>query len=1006
MINDSCHIPHPLKREGTSQHERMPAALKDEFVQIDEQTVLDHLSQSALFASFIHYYNEQGLKEGNWQTFFDEVIRFTSVGPQLKFSTLQELEEKANLSPHLALLLSFLQLLQISRDNLNSLKAKHLQFFYKTVLGLQPTGAIADKVAVLFEPEKNAGSALVAKGTVLKGGKDKTGKELFYKTTEELIVNDAKVAEVKTVFVRKSSSGHVQGLYAANDAPTENVVAGNTLKSWKTFGSADEKHTATIGFAISSPLLNLKEGRRRISMHLPGVENLNRTSLIAEYTSVKGWETAVIDTRPGLDYTDDKTAKGFLLVKLDTGHPPLTPYNEKVHTANMQTIHPVVRIKITDGSETQFSQAYHLLKNITFSKIKLTVSVTGAKNLVLQNDLGTIDPVKPFQPFGPLPVKHKSTLYIGNPDIFNQYLKSFHVAINWKGVPGNLAKYYEDWKPLPSYLPADFLTQWNQFTQGHPPGKLFLLDFGKWELLTLNEGAHYRNVLKQNKAATTNTFKTISTAIESSYNYNRPAAYTTDARWGFAKIELRYDFGHRYYAKLLTERVLEKVNNAAATLPSQPYTPEFHSLHLDYVAEATIDVTTENEHRFFHLHPFGHAEVKTAFQSLLPLYEEEGTLLIGLSGITEPQVVSILFQLQNDTGNPDSPIGEANKISWYVLVENAWRKLDRLSDMQSDTTQGFTTTGLIKFILPADAFSEHSLLTNGLVWIKASVHVHSDAYPLLLRLETQAIEAEFDDRGNDPYHLQAPLPAGSISKAETKIPGIKSVSQPFASYEGYMAEQNIHFITRVSERLRHKSRAWNIWDYERMLLDEFPQVYKIKCISHASTTAEYSVGQTLIIVLPNPANLNFQDPLKPRVSKSTIEDMKAFIRQYTSPFVHINIANPNYEAIRVECDVKLKKEYNNEAFYRTQLKSEISAFIAPWTANSSLNVSFGSRLFKSAIINFIEERPYIDYVTNFEVFKQGIVESRCDETITASTESSILTSVEASLHIVNTNAVC
>ena len=37
---------------------------------------------------------------------------------------------------------------------------------------------------------------------------------------------------------------------------------------------------------------------------------------------------------------------------------------------------------------------------------------------------------------------------------------------------------------------------------------------------------------------------------------------------------------------------------------------------------------------------------------------------------------------------------------------------------------------------------------------------------------------------------------------------------------------------RISERLRHKGRAITRFDYERITLEQFPEIWKVKCINH------------------------------------------------------------------------------------------------------------------------------------------------------------------------------
>ncbi|MGL4632440.1 MAG: carboxypeptidase-like regulatory domain-containing protein, partial [Leadbetterella sp.] len=114
----------------------------------------------------------------------------------------------------------------------------------------------------------------------------------------------------------------------------------------------------------------------------------------------------------------------------------------------------------------------------------------------------------------------------------------------------------------------------------------------------------------------------------------------------------------------------------------------------------------------------------------------------------------------------------------------------------------------------------------------ASVDSGSHRIPYFIKIVAQAIPATFQDQSNSPEHYTAPLPANSITKMLTKPAEIKSLTQPFASYNGVPAEIGTEYYTRVSERLRHKNRAITVHDYEKLVLEYFPSIFKVKAITH------------------------------------------------------------------------------------------------------------------------------------------------------------------------------
>ncbi len=1011
---NGCKIPHPLKREGTFRFERFPVELEDAYVKIDERTILDLVRQTKGYAGLVRYYNELNIEESSWTAFFDELT-------EEKLSKMASRGPDQNVSPHLALLLAFLKIFGIAQENLNQVTKRHLDYYYKVILQLSQQPAIPDKVAVLFEPEKPAKQVKVEKGRVLLGGKDPSGKDLHYETVSELIVNQARPAEMKTIFLNRKNDGSMISLHASPNAFTDNIIRDNPAGtgSMYTFGNPVNPY-ASLGFAVASPILNLKEGKRRITLQITGASAIDRAGLIAEYTSEMGWtETALAGQVPsaGSDVKND-----YLVIRVNPGQPAFTPYKSAVHGGNFSTRHPVLRftIKNTGTSGPLFNNTCKALNGITASGIRVIVQVSGVKNIVLQGDSGPVDTTKPFHPFGAIPAKSKSTFYIGSPDIFNRYLQSFNLGINWKGLPGNIRKYYATWEDgLNKLFPGDPVSQkkyfdtaqFETFEPGHPPGKLSVLDNGQWKELSLNTPAGYASTLytdpyrildgKQGISKTHDFWQNVFSPkglpggnLVSEYSYEPVKGYTASARQGFARIELQYDFGHRAFPALFTLVATENATNKSGLrLPGFPYTPEFESLSIDYTATTTLGMSAEDESRFFHLLPFGCHEISDPRQPMIPGFEDEGQWLAGLSQVNQPEVVSVYFKLEENTGNVDKSPDDSNRLNWYYLAGNQWTRFTD-SEIVENTTNRFTRSGYIKFNIPAAAVSAHTILTDGLVWIKGAVAAGSDVYPNLVGIHTQAIEAVFTDQGNDLSFLGKALPAGTITKLKERITGIKKVTQPYDSYGGRLAEDSREFCTRVSERLRHKNRSWCIWDYERIVLQNFPSILKAKCISHSNPGFEYAPGEVLVVVLPYISNVAFTNLLQPRVSLSLLQEVAGFVKTGTSPFVKLQVANPVYECLEVRCQVTLKKAYGDITFYSNQLVTDLKGYLAPWSIDASTAPTFGGKIYKSQIIDFIEERDYTDYITAFDVYKHltdGTI-FKCDEEIAGSNEHVILTS--------------
>ncbi|HMF73248.1 MAG TPA: hypothetical protein VK616_17330, partial [Flavitalea sp.] len=222
---------------------------------------------------------------------------------------------------------------------------------------------------------------------------------------------------------------------------------------------------------------------------------------------------------------------------------------------------------------------------------------------------------------------------------------------------------------------------------------------------------------------------------------------------------------------------------------------------------------------------------------------------------------------------------------------------------------------------------------------------------------------------NDKLRLNEPLAAGSITKLTDADPSVKTVNQPYDSFAGREPEEEKHFYTRVSELLRHKGRAIQKWDYERITLENFPTIYKVKCINHSfaldakkfHNDFPVAPGYVLLAVIPDLNQLKAGNSFEPKAPVSLLDDIEDYVSSRTSPFVRLRAMNPRYERIQICLKVKLYKG-RDEVFYKEKLKEDILEFLAPWAIGEYSKLSFGQCINRSDLLRFIEGLDYVDYI--------------------------------------------
>ncbi|HEX8242568.1 MAG TPA: baseplate J/gp47 family protein, partial [Longimicrobium sp.] len=467
-------------------------------------------------------------------------------------------------------------------------------------------------------------------------------------------------------------------------------------------------------------------------------------------------------------------------------------------------------------------------------------------------------------------------------------------------------------------------------------------------------------------------------AFDSPSSPSSPAGAVPEATPGFVTLMLNRDFLHAEYRRQYVSAVIT-ANGKAPDLPAEPYTPAVQSISLSYTAHSrtvpvsstSLDDFSDPDVQFFQLGPFGprrehgyqHQQLGLAAAvDLLPALQHRGELLIGLSSLSAGDSVSLLFQAAEGSADPSLP---REPVSWAVLCDNHWKPLES-RDLVLDTTNGLLASGIVRVLVPAEATVANTFLPAGLLWLKASVASHVDAVSQLVEVAANAVEVEFQDPGAGPAHLGSALAARSITRVKSAPAALKSVAQPYASFGARAPEGDTAFRTRAAERLRHRGRCVTAWDYERAVLEAFPGIHRAKCVPHSRQGAWMAPGNVLMVVVPDLRNRNAVDPLRPRADADTLARIAAHLQARAGMGVRISVANPRYQPVRLHFAVRFRDgvEFNQG---RQRLNGDLVRALCPWAFDDRHDVAFGGAVYRSVLLNFVEERPYVDYVTDFRL---------------------------------------
>lgn len=598
---------------------------------------------------------------------------------------------------------------------------------------------------------------------------------------------------------------------------------------------------------------------------------------------------------------------------------------------------------ITLGTQGRlFGQS--LLAELPLAEARVRVAVRGLRDIVLHNNLGRLDPTKAFQPFGPLPTL-SSYLVVGAQEIAAKPLQRLSLQMEWGALPpdpGGFDRHYrgypEEQRRGPWTVALAILRDGGWHGGAPSPQPLFApLDGGDClpahQEIAFDPGA----VRKHSRA---------SDPVEWGAPWPRNGQY---------RLQLygpRGAFGHAAYPLVLAETVGANARARSARrqrpLPLPPYTPLIERLALDYEAESVIRLDAghhpsrrdavpdaPDHERLLHLHPFGierlHAASAGQRHGLMPAFEDDGNLYIGLSASEPGGTLTLLFQLSESAADARASNAPRGRVRWATLADDHWRPLPP-TRVLSDSTEGFLSSGIVTLDLPGDLTSDNDVMPAGLYWLRVSADAGFERFAALLGVQAHALRAR---------RLLAPgtaalalVPHGAITKPSASVPGLAGVQQVGASFGLRAPEDPQGLTTRAGERLRHKQRASTAWDAERLLLAAFPEVLKVRCLSGDEIATKGlprpPAGQMLVVAVPQAPRNDLAHALQaPRFNANELLAMQQYLQERASPFAQVVVRNPVYDRIQLRCSVGLVRG-THEGEVLQRLNATAVRLLSPW----------------------------------------------------------------------------
>lgn len=910
--------------DGLSQHNRLNRIQSLKYPVVLNNEVKSLLSKSVMIASFLKYHSFTHSFDQQEESYFDELLTDLTEGKNIaeKYPDLK----LGEIEPLWSVLISYAENLHQTSEQFNLRWHEYPEWYLQNVVGVKSLPAVGDKVWIAIE---NSGHDMVfiPRNTKFKVKNEKD--KLYYRLTEDTEIHNV---QLERFFLLKLQKGKQQGKV---ENPFENrpFVKSIRLTALDVEDNQIIRYRAEhtdVGVRITSPLLLLKEGQRSVKVIFYPRNKIWEDHLAKDVSTINNAFYLTISTEKGWEAITEYTAQhieGNLHIDftLPDSFASVTSCFHPVH--HYTSRYPALNVCLNLNSEDYNKAA---LEKIQLSHVKLTATVKNVTNLQIYNELGKIDNSKPFAPFG-INTEKGAWFNVGNYEVNIKETKYIDLNFEWEQLPETpLGLYYADYKKGITNHSFEVAVK-------------YLSDF-KWKEVRGKNIFSLFSTEDQGILATKNTIGKIDvdkmpiiSVSENDYHYS------LNSRNGFLNLTLKnpeMGFGEKVYRKIFTEQMMKnarKKNKYPSIQP--PIQPVLKRITLDYYAEDVIDVRThssENQSWVSSIVPLDYVEANTEKYSenisFLPNLEERNLLLAFLN-VKENTLLNLFFEVypreQKDMKGDSlyQQREEIRHVKIYIGNPHHWERAP-LSFMKKDETIGLLISGGIQLQFP-QVISPDLYDSEGRLWIRIGYDdVDGVEFPAIKSVFLNAAKLEMIVSEDDRNSIVVNRKYGEVTE-DTVIPGISKIKRISPFYNGRSAENSSDMLMRISEHAAHKGRAVTPKDYERLILHEFPDISKVKCITAPKKT---SIENTVYLVVLPKTDSNERYPLTP---PHLIFQIEKYIQNLTSSYVRaVRVINPVYEEVIIRCKIELKGYFSVKS--RKLLAEKMNHLIAPWISDTGI----------------------------------------------------------------------
>lgn len=973
MAGNSFHI-----QDGLSQNARRFPELVDGFFSVDSTSTQSILETMKMFA-----------REHGSPHFFDGV-------DLSKVVAMMNGDADGNTDPALALYAVCAKLMGTVQRALNELPDKRIDFYYRSFLKQSNRKPEGDHAIVSVEVGNNDVSCVIPKGTRFVAGENSKGEKIEFESIADTNINDVKVEKILTVSCVRGypiTQSEIP-VYKAKQALEQKMQPYPLFGLTRSNEVPEGNEFSKVGLCVSDRIFCMSSGVRKIKMDFVfAKESVRRTVIEKNYgkasdfiaafstafrlslTTENGW-LDIDDYKISCCNVDSECPENAISLEftLKDTDPSIVNYNAEIHGEFYNSVHPVLRLLVNPRKSHTL---WFALMKARLRNIRIAVDVKKCRDLAVSNEYGPASILTAVQPFGSIP-NVGSSFIVGCKEICGKKLKSFSVHGKWCGLPdcNGFSEWYSQYDNPPQT--SDFVVSlsglyggvWLPSDENRITSKLFNSNENKSQGWVIGKSGESEGKISSDFKITFDSI--VSTHASEMIPDDDYFMYSPMMKDGFFKMKLiapSRAFLHQEMSRTVCNSFLSQVvkKKTAEVVPNQPYTPSIEDLYVCYSSYAEVSLTVGSSKKsegFFFVHPFGYSKRE-------PFFVRNGSLFLGLQFSGMLKKTNFYFMLNRDSATHGL---ESGKYSWSYLGRHGWKPIldeNRLAD----STAHFTSSGIVTIDLPNDMVNDSKLMPHGFYWIRITPNGESwRECSRLLTVFAQSLEVKrvsgFEN-GNVLEHCKPQ----TINDLKTTVAGISSVYQFEESFGGKLGESDSNMRVRVAESLYHRNRCVCIEDYERIILDEFPEVHKVKCFPHVRIDESLKrcdclcPGNMLVV----PVSSMYQDgsfQWDPCLNGSVLWRIHEFLQNKVSPKTKVQVLNPFFDKLQVRCNVKFHRR-KNEGEILLDLNEKINRYLSPWFPQAGgVTKHFGWTLEKAKLKSYIESLDYVESVADdFTVMK-------------------------------------